>query len=301
MRTCRTLVCLATYRPGTSCRVERHRTTAADHTKPRHRTELIAALMLVGVVAMRVWGASHDAASQWAARQETHSSTQITTTWKPMHESAKVQNLVHSVQHHMQLDQQLQTISRQLTLPRRITVNVQTGVDGPAYDASRVTVDIPYAYIQEVHDTLKGADPETSVTGSRAVIADAVTFIILHEIAHAIIDTRQLVVTGREEDAADVLAVVLAVQMLDRPEIAVHGAQLFAAYGAVYGAPTMSQLMDEHLVDQQRAFGIACLAFGSHPLRFAGIMDAVSASAEQRAHCRYAYARAASSWKALLG
>lgn len=280
--------------------MEPNRAGVEDGKSGRHRRELIGALMLVGIIAMQVWGGLNRV-SEPTVRASSHPASRIVTTWHPMHESERVQHVVRAERAHVQLDAQLQAISRQLSLPRTITVNFQSGVEGPSYDAERVAVDIPYTYMQEARDTLASAHPGRGYTSASRVVADAITFIVLHEVAHAIIDTRQLVVTGREEDAADVLATILALDYLDAPNIAIHGAQLFASYGALYGTPTMSQLMDEHLIDQQRSFGITCLVYGSHPRRYAGIMDAVTASAEQRSHCEYAYALAASSWAALLG
>ena len=124
-------------------------------------------------------------------------------------------------------------------------------------------------------DKAKGPDRRKKLPEeSRALLAvGAVTFITLHEMGHALIDILELPVTGREEDVADQIATFLTLRELKDEE-----EQEFAFWTVVGGSwffdmlgsqRLNSNMADEHSLDGQRVYNIACWTYGSDPRRYA--------------------------------
>src|ERR1700742_2743065 len=95
-----------------------------------------------------------------------------------------------------------------------------------------------------------------------------VLFVLAHETGHALISVFELPVLGREEDAADSLATILALKMsssfTDRVvKNAARGWFLSDQRDKKDGSP--SPFYDEHGLDLQRAYTIVCLLVGGQP------------------------------------
>lgn len=96
----------------------------------------------------------------------------------------------------------------------------------PQYRDGRIS--LSYQFINDAGQALVDAgyiEPEQAVEAGLAVT----TFVFYHELAHALIDVYDLPVVGREEDVADSLATVVAVEVVQRPEVALLAAGHFGA------------------------------------------------------------------------
>lgn len=102
-----------------------------------------------------------------------------------------------------------------------------------------------------------------------------IAFILLHELGHALIHELDLPAVGREEDAADELATILAVQALDDRgvELALTAAHWFNLMGSEQIELSKLPFWDEHGLDKQRYFKILCLLYGSTPTRTESIIS----------------------------
>ena len=92
-----------------------------------------------------------------------------------------------------------------------------------------------------------------------------VLFVLAHETGHALISALEIPVAGREEDAADQLATVMALKMADSfaDRVVVNAARgwfLGDQRDKKAGVPTV--FYDEHGMDLQRAYHIVCLLVG---------------------------------------
>ena len=94
--------------------------------------------------------------------------------------------------------------------------------------------------------------------------------IFFHELAHAIIYTNKVAVPGREEDVADQFAVWYAVNFLDKdtpvvmPTIWFWGRMAKARdITAMSEQARRSFMSNEHSLDEQRVYNLACLALGT--------------------------------------
>ncbi|MDX2283322.1 MAG: DUF4344 domain-containing metallopeptidase [Bacteroidia bacterium] len=98
-------------------------------------------------------------------------------------------------------------------------------------------------------------------------VLGATTFFLLHEVGHALIHQLDLPNLGREEDAADRLAVWLLMQM-QRPDL-VLGAVNYFSHEANHTLPGGHfPYWDSHGLNEQRYYNLCCWLFGGNPEAF---------------------------------
>ena len=128
-----------------------------------------------------------------------------------------------------------------------------------------------------------------------------VGFVLLHEVAHLIIGEFDVPVLGPEEEAADYLAAVSLLRgvELDRELNNRAEAYLLAAEDALLaawqeGSESGAALpyWDNHALDIQRFYQVACLIYGSDPERFKDIPARIRMPTGRAAGCPYEFERA---------
>ena len=130
-----------------------------------------------------------------------------------------------------------------------------------------------------------------------------VLFVLAHETGHALISVFDLPVLGREEDAADSLATILALKMAssfaDRVvKNAARGWFLSDQRDKKDGSPT--PFYDEHGLDLQRAYTIVCLLVGGAPDKFTTLANEVKLPEERQKTCHFDFSNAQYSWDKVL-
>lgn len=148
----------------------------------------------------------------------------------------------------------------------------------------------------------KGKTPKQIRDGVEFVTGN-VLFVLGHETAHALISELGIPVLGREEDAADALATIVALKMAnsfaDRVVInAARGWFLSDQRDRKEGVP--STFYDEHGMDLQRAYNIVCLLVGGQPEKFEGLATEVKLPEERQSTCQGDYSNASWSWEQVL-
>ena len=141
-----------------------------------------------------------------------------------------------------------------------------------------------------------GSDPE--IPARQAL--QAFTFILLHEIGHALIDQLDLPITGLEEDAADQFATVFITGLgweNGRPWLVQSGAYMFEAFSQSRGTPGVRDYWDEHSLHEQRSSNIWCWLYGFDPFVFVKIAKRYSESIDRLERCGYEYQQIKSSWE----
>jgi Putative metallopeptidase len=125
-------------------------------------------------------------------------------------------------------------------------------------------------------------------------------FVFFHELGHGLVDIYDLPVTGKEEDAVDDFSTVLLLEMGEPGYKAVLStAHWFAIEG---GQADVSNLAfwDEHSLDMQRFFNIACLAYGKEPQTFEAFVSSGLLPQARAVRCGEEYAKKRKSWDTLL-
>jgi hypothetical protein len=129
-------------------------------------------------------------------------------------------------------------------------------------------------------------------------------FFFYHELGHALIDRLRLPVYGQEEDAADVLGIVLSETINgedDNALILTAAADNFAYMAAAaeeegYDLP----LWDTHGLDMQRYYTLVCLHFGADPDARQATADDLELPEDRQVSCPDEYQLAEESWGAVL-
>jgi len=134
-------------------------------------------------------------------------------------------------------------------------------------------------------------------------------YILLHEIAHMLVNDLEIPVIGSEESAADYLATSALIRA-DRfdPDRADRARNfLFATANGLASAWDFNasagvdvQYWDSHALTIQRFYQIVCLIYGSDPVRYAEIPSQVGMPAQRAARCPTEYERADRSMQWLL-
>src|ERR1041385_4358952 len=130
-----------------------------------------------------------------------------------------------------------------------------------------------------------------------------VLFVLAHETGHALISVFDLPVLGREEDAADSLATILALKMASSfaervVTNAARGWFLSDQRDKKDGSPT--PFYDEHGLDLQRAYTNVCLLVGGDPGKFTALANEVKLPKERQDTCRFDFSNASYSWDKVL-
>jgi Putative metallopeptidase len=128
-------------------------------------------------------------------------------------------------------------------------------------------------------------------------------FVTIHELGHALVSELDLMVLGREEDVADAYATlgVLKCGADFARRVLVEAAKgWFLTAQRDRKAGEVPQYYERHGLDEQRAYQIVCLMFGSDPVRFKDLADETELPQERRRSCGWDYDTASRSWDRAL-
>lgn len=138
---------------------------------------------------------------------------------------------------------------------------------------------------------------------------EADLFVFFHELGHALVKTLELPITGKEEDAVDQLSTVVLLDA-DRCEEDGHGGLDMVLSGASWFLTkskagqklSAAHFADEHSLDDQRFFNIACLVYGHDPGSPVGThIVANHFLPEARAvRCKDEWKQVSGAWKTIL-
>jgi len=187
-----------------------------------------------------------------------------------------------------------------LALPRNIYLRTKDCKEVNAfYDANDGSVTMCYELMEDFYRTFKKSGIADDLAYKK--MNDAVRFVFLHEIAHALIDQYKLPVAGNEEDAADRCSAYINLKELgDEGLRAVYAAADAFAIESKQGDNRERSLADEHLLQEQRFYNSLCMIYGSDPKKHQTIVDKGYLPKERAARCQGEYQRAVNSWIKLL-
>ncbi len=128
--------------------------------------------------------------------------------------------------------------------------------------------------------------------------------IFYHELGHALIDIMQMPVFGQEEDAADVLSIVMINELFEDDTAALIASD--AAFGFWLDAAAREDAGEPvawwgvHGPDLQRYYNLACLFYGADPSGRQSLADELGLPDERAETCEEEYDLAIDSWGAVL-
>jgi hypothetical protein len=171
----------------------------------------------------------------------------------------------------------------------------QCGSPTAFYDPSQKKIEICYEFINNMENLYAA----TNTTNASSAAINNAEFVLYHEIGHALIDTLNIPVTGREEDASDQLATLLILGNGQENNAPIDvTAYSFAVQGAFYN-PSDMKFWDVHSLDSQRFFNILCWSYGENPAKYQTIVSQLLPQ-ERADRCGSEYAKMFDSWARLL-
>jgi hypothetical protein len=138
-------------------------------------------------------------------------------------------------------------------------------------------------------------------TPEEFVVANA-QFVLMHELAHLVIDEKAVPILGPEESAADYIAAMMLIRPRTVPpegpdallHVAVSTADGFAlAWRRREQAGAAVPYWDNHSLTVQRFSTLACLLYGSNPTRFAVVLERLQMPPARARACVREYEQAA--------
>jgi hypothetical protein len=188
-----------------------------------------------------------------------------------------------------------------LILPNDIYLRTKNcGEISAFYDPNDVSVTVCYELMEHFYKVFRSAGVSEEKAYDK--MFDAVQFVFLHEIGHALIDQYKLPITANEEDAADRCS-----SYINLEELGDEGVRSVLAAAAAFdlesktGALNERNLADEHLLQEQRFYNSLCMIYGSNPTKHSNIVNDGHLPKDRAARCPGEYERMANSWAKLLG
>ena len=192
-------------------------------------------------------------------------------------------------------------LSDTFELPDDLAVHGVNGFGpGPYYNPKDRSITYPYLFSTLVFQTLNQLHPEWSQYRLGEGVGAVNSMVFEHEFAHALIDAYDLPVLGREEDAADDLAVLLLIPAKGGNQFVSDSASFWAALSNRQRVPQLSDYADVHSFDLQRAFTMLCLLAGSSPENFQEVHAMGVVPDSRLASCRAEFKQKAQSYEDVL-
>ena len=200
-------------------------------------------------------------------------------------------------------DDPLRRIAKELNaailVPQPVTLRYAECDEANAYyDPAKREVTLCFELIEQLAEDF-GAQLDDDAELAEAV-SGAYSFIVLHEVGHALVDVLKLPITGREEDAVDQLSAWLLIGDEQGDGAVLSAAAAFSMNGELHGVGE-NDFANEHSLDQQRYFNMVCWVYGRDPSRHADLVEITGLPAARAERCKDEYQRLDASWRRLLG
>lgn len=187
------------------------------------------------------------------------------------------------------------------SLPHDITIEVKDcGFQNAYYDSSNQKLVICYELIEglDYYHSLKYDSKESKVLG----VMSTISFILMHEIGHVLVDVNNLPITGNAETAVDQFAATYFLQNSNN-EYAKTTLKVVATWFGDQGLEKFKNknfiFSDEHPFELQRFYDLACLTYGSDPADTSLVSNGLIPK-ERADRCPHEYYQAERSWNILL-
>ncbi len=203
------------------------------------------------------------------------------------------------------------TVNREIAQPRDLVVHVvgdrtaeRRQMLGPTYDPDDHAVYFPWSFVQQSHRDLARAGDlprELRHRDRGVVLANAMAFVLFHEIAHGLFDELDTPIVAGEERSADSLAAVLALRgEADGEALPLSAAVLDVARAERGGAPTLADYADDHGFDRQRAVDARCAVYGAAPEAHQHFLEDGLLEPSRAQICQYEHESHLRAWRRIL-
>ena len=214
--------------------------------------------------------------------------------------SGRYETLHRQVKEERLLEKAADDLNRALILPEDIFVTAKDcGQANAQFDPNDQTLTICYE-LMERFSILFRADGMKPAEADKKMF-DAIRFVFLHEVGHALIFNYNLPIGGNEEDAADRCSSYINIEELGEPGVRSVLAAADAFRIESRGEKrTKRDLADEHLLQEQRFYNSLCMIYGSNPQKYRYFVTDGYLPEARAERCQQEYNRTVDSWVNLL-
>lgn len=206
-------------------------------------------------------------------------------------------DIYENVKHGGVFDNIVYQINSNFALPSTVwIVFAQCGDSLSFYDPDQKKIEICYEFIDNMKNVYSVMDITQDPT-SAAI--NNTEFVLYHEIGHALIDTLNIPVTGKEEDAADQLATLMLLENGQNNDAAVFLTAYSLGFQGSFRNPFELKFWDDHSLESQRFFNIMCWLYGQDPVKYKIIVSELMPD-DRSQKCSGEYAKMFNSWAQLL-
>ena len=184
-------------------------------------------------------------------------------------------------------------------LPQPILIRFTSGKPGPLYYQG--VINMTYEFLLSNHEIIAATGYAETEDELVLTLLNLVEFVLYHEVGHALVDMLDLPVLGKEEDAVDGFAAVVA-SAFDLDVVALTAADIFNLNTSIQVSNEISPaaFWDSHSLDQQRMYSIICMIYGSNPNAYSSLLNDVGMPSEKEAECVYSFQETSRNWIRLI-
>ncbi len=215
-------------------------------------------------------------------------------------QNARYNEIDRQVKSEKLLEKAADKLNRALILPHDIQLRTKDcGEVNAFYNPNDPSVTVCYELMEHFFRVFKSAGNSDEKAYDK--MFDAVRFVFLHEIGHALIDTYKLPIMGNEEDAADRCSSFINLNELGEEGVeAVFAAADAFAIESKHSSADSRSLADEHLLQEQRFYNSLCMIYGSNTAKYSNIVSEGYLPKERAVRCPGEYQKTVDSWVNLL-
>ncbi len=214
--------------------------------------------------------------------------------------SSRFESLDKKVKNERLLENAAEDLNRALKLPEDVFLTARDcGEANAEFDPNTQTITVCYELMQRFYNLYRsdGIGPDEA----DEKMFDAIRFVFLHEVGHAMIYNYKLPIMGNEEDAADRCSSYINIEELgDKGVKAVLAAADGFRIDSRRESRSKRDLADEHLLQEQRFYNSLCMIYGSNPDKYEYFVDDGYLPEDRARRCPQEYQRTVDSWVNLL-
>lgn len=187
-------------------------------------------------------------------------------------------------------------------MPRSLSI-VIGGDEGPVYDRESNEILLPYRFVKETKEFFTQHNYQETGVGVQDAAMDVVLYVLLHEIAHAMISLYDYpTLIGREEAAADELTTVLLLEFFDDgTEVVISAADLVDIRSRAKNGAGEEDFWDRHdLLGEPRYYRTLCNVYGSNPKEYPELLEGTGITQTGAKVCVDEYQKLVNDWTFLL-
>lgn len=201
------------------------------------------------------------------------------------------------------VDNVIKMLNDVFVMPRGLTIAIG-GESGPAYDMEANEITIPYGFVEEVRGVFTQNKYQDTGVSVQEASMDVMLYVLLHEIAHAMIRMYDFpTLAGREENAADELTTVLLLEFFDDgTEVVISAADLVDMRSRTKQETPAEDFWERHdFLNEPRYYRSICNVYGSNPKEYPELLEGTGITQKGAQVCIDEYKKLVNDWTFLLG